>query len=60
LHALAVQTFYLDFMNGRPNPIDAFLGTVGVHGREGGPLGFLVWAVPQIVGSLTYDVVVRQ
>jgi len=60
LHALAMQTFYLDFMNGRPNPVDAFLGTVGVHGREGGPLCFLVWAVPQIAGSLVYDVVARQ
>jgi predicted acyltransferase len=60
LHALATQIFYMDFMNGRPNPVDAFLGTVGVHGREGGPLGFLVWAVTQIAGSLAYDVVVRQ
>jgi predicted acyltransferase len=59
VHALATQTFYLDFMNGRPNPVDLFLGTVGVHGREGGPLGFLVWAVPQIAGSFAYDVVVR-
>lgn|SRR5579885_2152416 len=46
-------------MNGRPNPVDTFLGTLGVHGKEGGPLCFLVWAVPQIVGSLVYDVVVR-
>jgi hypothetical protein len=60
LHALATQTFYLDFMNGRPNPVDVYLGTVGVRGREGGPLGFLTWAVPQIVGSLAYDLVVRQ
>jgi hypothetical protein len=60
VHALATQTFYLDFMSGRPNPVDALLGTIGVHGREGGPLGFLVWAVPQIAGSLAYDVVVRQ
>jgi predicted acyltransferase len=60
LHALAMQTFYLDFMNGRPNPVDAFLGTVSVRGREGGPLGFLAWAVPQIAGSLVYDLVVRQ
>jgi predicted acyltransferase len=60
LHALATQTFYLDCMNGRPNPVDAFLGTIGVHGREGGPLGFLVWAVPQLAGSLAYDAVVRQ
>src|SRR5262249_22475378 len=59
LHGVAMQTFYLDFMNGRPNHIDTLLGTVGVHGREGGPLCFLVWAVPQIIGSLAYDVVVR-
>jgi predicted acyltransferase len=60
LHALAMQAFYLDFMNGRPNPVDAFLGTVSVPSREGGPLSFLVWAVPQIAGSLVYDLVVRQ
>jgi predicted acyltransferase len=60
LHALAMQTFYLEFMRGQPNCVDAFLGTVGVHGREGGPLCFLVWAVPQIVGSLVYDVVALQ
>jgi hypothetical protein len=60
LHALAMQTFYLDFMNGRPNPVDTFLGTVSVRGREGGPLSFLVWAVPQIAGSLVYDLVARQ
>src|SRR6516162_2989639 len=60
LHALAMQTFYLGFMSGRPNPVDAFLGTVGVHGHEGGPLGFLVWAVPQLAGSFVYDLVTRQ
>jgi len=60
LHALATQTFYLDSINGHPNPVDAFLGTVGVRGREGGPLGFLVWAVPQIAGSLAYDLIVGQ
>jgi predicted acyltransferase len=58
LHALATQVFYLDFMNGRPNFVDAALGTTGVMGREGGPLGFLVWAVPQLVGSLVHDLIV--
>jgi predicted acyltransferase len=60
LHALATQLFYMDFMNGRPNRVDSFLGTTGVHGREGGPLGFLVWAVPQLAGSFVYDLVARQ
>jgi predicted acyltransferase len=60
LHALATQTFYMACMNGRPNPVDSFLGTTGVHGHEGGPLGFLVWAVPQLAGSFVYDLVTRQ
>jgi predicted acyltransferase len=60
VHALATQAFYMDFMNGLLNPVDAPLGTTGVRGREGGPLGFLVWAVPQIAGSLVYDVVTGQ
>jgi predicted acyltransferase len=60
VHALATQAFYMHFMNGLPNPVDAVLGTAGVRGREGGPLGFLVWAVPQIAGSFAYDVVARQ
>jgi predicted acyltransferase len=58
LHALAMQVFYLDFMRGRPNFVEAALGTIGVPSREGGPLGFLVWAVPQLVGSLVYDLIV--
>src|SRR5262249_24381373 len=60
LHALAMQWFCMDFMNGKPNPVDSFLGTTGVHGKEGGPLGFLVWAVPQLAGSFVYDLVARQ
>jgi predicted acyltransferase len=60
MHALATQAFYLAFMNGRPNPVDAALGTTGVLGHEGGPLGFLVWAVPQVAGSLAYDLVTRE
>jgi predicted acyltransferase len=60
LHALASQAFYLDFVNGRPNAVDAALGTLGVGGKEGGPLGFLVWAVPQLAGSFVYDLVARE
>jgi predicted acyltransferase len=60
VHALAMQTFYMDFVNGWPNSVDAVLGTTGVRGREGGPLGFLVWALPQIAGSLAYDAVMGQ
>jgi predicted acyltransferase len=60
LHALAMQAFYMDFLRGWPNPVDAVLGTTGVRGHEGGPLGCLVWAVPQIAGSLVHDLVAGQ
>jgi predicted acyltransferase len=60
VHALVMEAFYMDFMNGWPNPVDAVLGTTGVRGREGGPLGFLAWAVPQTAGSLVYDLVAGQ
>ena len=58
LHALLCQLFYVDFVYGEPNPVDALLGTVGVWGREGGPLGFLSWGWVQLVGSFAYDLVV--
>ena len=43
VHALLCQLFYVDFVCRLPNSVDALLGTVGVPGREGGPLGFLSW-----------------
>ncbi len=43
VHALLCQLFYVDFVCGLPNSVDALLGTVGVPGHEGGPLGFLSW-----------------
>jgi predicted acyltransferase len=57
VHALLCQFFYVDFVYGQPNPVDALLGTVGVLGREGGPLGFLSWGWVQLAGSFAYDIV---
>jgi predicted acyltransferase len=56
-HVLLCQLFYVDFVYGRPNRVDALLGTIGVGGREGGPLGFLGWGCVQLAGSLVYDLV---
>jgi len=57
VHALLCQLFYVDFVSGLPNPVDAMLGTVGVLSREGGPLGFLSWGWVQLAGSFAYDIV---
>jgi hypothetical protein len=57
VHALLCQLFYVDFVYGQSNPVDALLGTVGVPGREGGPLGFLSWGWVQLAGSFAFDIV---
>ena len=57
VHVLICHLFYVDFVYGRPNPVDDLLGTVGVGGREGGPLGSLGWGCVQLAGSFAYDLV---
>jgi predicted acyltransferase len=58
LHVVLSYWFYFDFMWALPNPLDAWWGAADVKGLDGGPLGFLAWAMPQLVGSLAYDAVV--
>jgi predicted acyltransferase len=59
LHIVLSRSFYFDFMWARPNWLDHYWGATDVRGLDGGPLGFLAWAVPQLVGSLAYDLVAR-
>jgi predicted acyltransferase len=44
LHAVLNYWFYFAWHNGPP-----------FRGIDGGPLGFLTWSVPLLVGTLTYD-----
>ena len=44
LHVVLSHWFYYDWVMNRP-------------GIDGGPLGFLTWTVPLLVGSLAYDLV---
>ena len=46
LHLWLSQRFYFDWAWNRPV-------------IDGGPLGFLTWTIPLLVGSLAYDVVAR-
>jgi hypothetical protein len=55
LHMLLCHLFYFDFMHARPNWLDQYWGAPDVKGLDGGPLGFLAWTMPQLVGSFAYD-----
>lgn len=46
LHLWLSQRFYFDWVWTRP-------------GIDGGPLGFLTWTIPTLVGSLAYDAVAK-
>jgi predicted acyltransferase len=56
-HVALSYWFYFDFLWAKPNVLDAWWGASSVRGLDGGPFGFLVWAIPQLVGSLAYDAV---
>src|SRR5262249_37827799 len=58
LHVLLCHLFYFDFMYARQNWLDQYWGATDVKGLDGGPLGFLAWTMPQLVGSFAYDIIV--
>jgi hypothetical protein len=58
LHVILSHFFYFNFTWAAPNPLDRFWGAADVQALDGGPLGFLAWSIPQLVGSLAYDVVI--
>ncbi len=58
LHVLLCHLFYFDFMYAKPNWLDSIWGAEKVKGLDGGPLGFLAWTMPQLVGSFAYDCMV--
>ncbi|MFV2066103.1 MAG: hypothetical protein ACC645_03930 [Pirellulales bacterium] len=48
LHVILSYWFYFDWVNGL---ID------GVNGIDGGPLGFLTWTIPAMIGTLACDAI---
>ena len=49
--------FNFDFVYGRPNRLDDFLGTSGSTAWDGGFFGLLSWAAIMLAGTLAYDAV---
>lgn len=48
-HVFLSHLFYFHWVNGNPPP----------NGIDGGPLGFLTWTIPAIVGTLACDAMTR-
>jgi predicted acyltransferase len=46
-HLILSSLFYFHWVNGQPPP----------NGIDGGPLGFLTWTIPAIVGTLACDMI---
>ncbi|ODT99813.1 MAG: hypothetical protein ABS79_04060 [Planctomycetes bacterium SCN 63-9] len=57
LHLVLSYWFNFSFMHGLPNWLDSMIGLTGKKAWDGGTFGILGWAVPMLVGALTYDVV---
>ena len=56
-HLVLSYLFYFDFLWAKPNWLDQWWGATSTKGLDGGPLGFLMWGVSQLIGSLAYDAV---
>ncbi|MGE3819359.1 MAG: heparan-alpha-glucosaminide N-acetyltransferase domain-containing protein [Isosphaeraceae bacterium] len=56
-HMVISYLFNFDFVFGRPNPLDEYLGTQGSTAWDGGVFGLLMWSTLMLIGSLAYDVV---
>jgi predicted acyltransferase len=57
LHLILSYFFNFSFVYGLPNWLDSMIGLTGKTAWDGGCFGILGWAVPMLMGSLTYDVV---
>lgn len=56
-HLAISHIFNFDFVYGRPNPLDDFLGTAGSTAWDGGVFGLLMWSAMMLAGTLAFDVV---
>ncbi len=55
VHLLLSHWFNFFFVYGKPNPLDALLGTTGSSAWDGGFFGIIGWSIPMLAGTLTYD-----
>jgi hypothetical protein len=54
-HLALSYAFNFDFVYGRPNGLDEYLGTVGSTAWDGGIFGLFAWGAIMLAGTLAYD-----
>jgi predicted acyltransferase len=59
VHVLISWWFNYDFVYGRPNFLDEYLGTTGKTAWDGGFFGVISWSESMLAGTLAHDVMVR-
>ena len=57
LHGLLCWSFNYDFVYGRPNWMDGYLGGAGKRAWDGGLFGLLAWTQILLAGTIAFDVV---
>ncbi len=55
LHFYLCWAFNYDYVYGRPNFLDRWLGTTGKRAWDGGLFGLLAWSQIMLVGTLAHD-----
>ncbi len=59
LHVAISWWFNYDFVYGKPNWLDAYLGTSGKRAWDGGFFGIIAWSQIMLVGTIAYDITHR-
>jgi len=58
IHVVISQSFNFSFVYGKTNWMDDLVGLTGPSAWDGGFFGVLGWAVPMLLGTTVYDIVV--
>ena len=59
-HVVVSYFFNWNFVHGKPNFLDEFLGSTGKTAWDGGTFGLMSWASLMLAGSLVHDSVMRR
>jgi predicted acyltransferase len=60
VHLVISQSFNFFFVYGKPNWMDDLIGLNGQSAWDGGFFGVIGWAIPMLLGTVVYDVMVSR